>query len=242
MELSVVIPTYNESQRIGKTLETIEEYFKNRGMVGEIIVVDDASNDATCQKVEEKMKKYKNISLLRLEKNYYKGWPVKKGILKASGKYVMYTDADLATPIEEAGKLKKAIDGGADLAIGSRAHPDGIDMRRTQPLYRRVLGKMFSKIKNILIADIEDSQCGFKMYKREVAKDLVSRQKIKNIIFEVEILYLAQKLGFKIAQVPIQWQHSGETRMRVSVSNAVDTLASLFKIWLWHHNEKKVDI
>jgi dolichyl-phosphate beta-glucosyltransferase len=235
MDLSVIVPTYNESKNIENTLVKIEEYFKKEKINGEIIVVDDASCDDTAEKVRKLTRREKNIFLTEMEKNYYKGWPVKIGMLKAVGNYIMYTDADLSTPIEEAKKLKKAIDSGADIAIGSRVHEGGIDLRKSQPLYRQVLGKIFSNLKNFLISDIADSQCGFKMYKKDAAKKLFEKQRIKNIIFEVEILYLAKKLNYKVVQVPVEWKHSKETRMRVSVGNAVNTLSSLIKIWFWHH-------
>jgi len=235
MDLSVVIPTYNESKNITGTIGKIEEYFKKEKINGEIIVVDDASRDDTVKKVKEIAKSQKNLLLVEMERNYHKGWPVKIGILKARGDYIMYTDADLSTPIEEAGKLKKAISSGADIAIGSRVHEGGVDLRKSQPFYRQVLGKIFSNLKNFLIPDIADSQCGFKMYKKDAAKELFEKQRIKNIIFEVEILYLAKKLNYKIAQVPVEWKYSKETRMKVSLGNAINTLTSLVKIWFWHH-------
>ena len=234
MDLSVVIPTYNESKNISKTISAIEEYFEKRKLAGEIIVVDDASHDDTAEKVKEIAKKEKNVSLIVMERNYHKGWPVKKGIIQSRGKYILYTDADLSTPIEEADKLRAALDKGADIAIGSRIHEGG-DLRSSQPTYRRILGKMFSTLKSFLIPNIADSQCGFKMYRKDIAKKLFAKQRIKNIIFEVEILYLAQKFGYKIAQVPVEWEHSGESRMKISVKNAVGTISALFKIWLWHH-------
>ena len=235
MDLSVVIPTYNESKNIPKTILAIEEYFKKRKLVGEVIVVDDASRDNTVDAVKEIAKSQKNLSLVEMERNYHKGWPVKQGVVQSRGKYVLCTDADLSTPIEEADKLRAALDKGADVAIGSRINEEGIDLRSSQPFYRRILGKAFSNLKSFLISDIVDSQCGFKMYRRDVAKKLFEKQRIKNIIFEVEILYLAQKFGYKIAQIPVEWEHSGESRMKVSVKNAIGTMSALFKIWLWHH-------
>lgn len=233
-DLSVVIPTFNEEKIIIPTIYAVDNYLKTRNLKGEIIVSDDASSDKTVKEVEKLKNKYGNLSILEMDRNYYKGWPVKQGMLRAQGKLILYMDADMSTPIEEADKLIKAIENGADLAIGSRIH-NGKDLRESQPLYRRILGKVFSNFKSILIPKIDDSQCGFKMFTHESAKKLFSKQKIENIIFDVEILYLADKFGLKISQVPVEWKHSGETRMKVTAKNAIDTISSLFKIWLWHH-------
>lgn len=234
-DLSVVVPTYNEEKNIAGTIATIEKYFAEHKITGEIIISDDYSSDETVAKVRGLLPKYKNLKILTSYQNYHKGWPVKTGMLTATGKYILFSDADLATPITEVNKLLAAIDRGADLAIGSRIQPGGVDLRRSQPQYRRLLGKIFTKLTNLLIADIVDSQCGFKLFKSNVARELFSRQKIKNIVFDVEILFLARKLGYKISQVPVNWQYAGETRMRVNLKNAVLILSSLAKVWLWHH-------
>lgn len=236
MKYSVVIPTYNEGKRIAQTIKTISDFYELKKFSFEIIVSDDKSTDNTL----EILKKIKNPNLvvLQSDKNYYKGWPVRNGILAASGDYILMTDADLSTPISESEKLEKAIKSGFDLAIGSRINESGEDERSSQPFYRRILGKLFTYIRSVLTPKIKDSQCGFKMFKKIVAYDLFKRQQIKNIIFDVEILYLAEKLHYKIAQVPVKWNYSGETRMRLTIKNALATVISLIKIYVLHRNEK----
>ena len=235
IDLSVIIPTYNEAERIESSIKQVEEYFKSKKLTGEIIVSDDFSKDRTVEIVEKLMSTFNNLKILKSDKNYFKGYPVKKGMLEAKGKYVLFADADMATPITEASLLIDAIDAGADLAIGSRIQETGKDLRGSQPFYRRILGKMFTFVREFLVRGIKDSQTGFKMFKHDVAIDLFSRQIIENIIFDVEILYMARKLKYKIAEVPVQWNYGGETRMHVTVKNAVMTLSSLVKIWLSHH-------
>ena len=233
--LSVVIPTYNESERITSSIKSVQEYFDSKKISGEIIVSDDFSKDNTVQIVEDLIKSQSNLKILKSPKNYFKGYPVKKGMLEAKGKYIIFTDADMATPITEADKLILAINNGADIAIGSRIQSTGKDLRASQPLYRRVLGKMFTFIREFLVRGIKDSQTGFKMFSHDSAKDLFSRQIIENIIFDVEILYMARKLKYKVAEVPVEWNYGGETRMHVTAKNAIMTLTSLAKIWLKHH-------
>lgn len=238
MKYSIVIPTYNEEKRIEKTLKTIHAFFQKKKSLFEVIVSDDNSSDLTVKVVKDIQSSFPEIKIIESKINYYKGWPVKLGVLASKGDYILMTDADLSTPIEEADKLQKEIDKGAGVAIGSRIDERGHDERESQPLYRRILGKIFTSLRKILTPEIKDSQCGFKMFSRKSAQDLFRRQKIKNIIFDVEILYLAKKLDYKIAQVPVRWYYSGETRMRLNFKNAISTMISLVAIFLWHKNEK----
>lgn len=236
MKYSIVIPTYNEAKRIAQTIETISKFYKAKKSDFEIIVSDDKSTDSTLDIL--KKTKNPNLKIIESDKNYYKGWPVRNGILAARGDLILMTDADLSTSISESDKLEKAINSGFDLAIGSRINESGEDERASQPLYRRLLGKLFTYIRSILTPKIKDSQCGFKMFQRVVAHNLFQRQRIKNIIFDVEILYLAEKLHYKIAQVPVKWEYLGETRMRLTIKNAISTIISLAQIYVLHRNEK----
>lgn len=238
LKYSIVVPTYNEEKRIEHTIKTISDFFKRKEETFEIIVSDDKSTDNTIKVLEKASGEFSDLKILKSDANYYKGWPVKMGILASSGDYILMTDADLSTPITEADKLQTAIDSGYDLAIGSRIDEKGHDERESQPAYRRVIGKIFTYMRKFLTPEIKDSQCGFKMFQRVVAHDLFQRQKIKNIIFDVEILFLAKKLNYKIAQVPVKWIYSGETRMRLTIKNALSTIINLARIYLWHRNEK----
>lgn len=235
IDLSVVIPTFNEAERIESSITEVENYFNSKKIKGEIIVSDDFSSDNTVEIVEKLLATFNNLKVLKSDRNYFKGFPVKKGMLEARGKFVLFADADMATPISEADKLIDAIKNGADVAIGSRIQNTGKDLRQSQPFYRRILGKMFTFAREFLVRGIKDSQTGFKMFKHDVAKDLFTRQKIENIIFDVEILYMARKLKYKIIEVPVMWNYGGETRMRVTAKNAIMTLTSLVNIWFSHH-------
>lgn len=236
MKYSIVIPTFNEAKRIAKTVKTVSDFYKLKKSSFEIIVSDDKSTDSTI----DILKKIKdpNLKIIQSDKNYYKGWPVRNGMIASHGEYILMTDADLSTPISESDKLEKALESGYDLAIGSRINESGEDERVSQPLHRRVLGKLFTYIRSILTPKIKDSQCGFKMFQRVVAHDLFQRQRIKNIIFDVEILYLAEKLHYEIAQVPVKWEYLGETRMRLTIKNALATIISLVQIYVLHRNER----
>lgn len=234
-DISIIVPTYNEEKNIARTIYELEKYLSEKHFNGEIVISDDCSTDNTVKVVKGLQAKFGNIKLLTLRRNYYKGWPVKLGMLAAKGKLLLFTDADLATPIREADKLIDEIKKGADIAIGSRIQPGGIDLRMSQPLYRRLFGKIFTKLMRFLIPDIVDSQCGFKMFNSEVAKRLFKLQRIENIVFDVEILYLARKFGFKISQVPVKWHYSGDSKMRANLKNGIEVLLSLFKIWFFHH-------
>ena len=215
MEFSIVIPTFNEEKRIENTVRQIYKYFTKKRKNFEVIVIDDGSSDGTVRLLQDLKKKLKNLKILKQGKNYGKDWAVKRGVLVAKGKYILTKDADLSTPMVETDKLLKELEVGADLAISCRIHPDGKDMRFSQPLIRRIVGKIFSKLVNVFVINgIRDTQAGTKMYKADVAKKLFRKQTIKRIAFDVEILYLAKRAGMNIAVVPVMWSTDGKSRMR----------------------------
>lgn len=233
MEFSIVIPTFNEEKRIENTVREIYEYFARKRKNFEIIVVDDGSIDDTVRLLQDLKKKFKNLKILSQEKNFGKGWAVRRGVLAAKGKYILTKDADLSTPMAETDKLLKELENGADLAISCRIQPDGIDMRFTQPFHRRLAGKIFSRLVNLFVLrGISDTQAGTKMYKADAAKKLFRRQKIKRIAFDVEILYLAKRTGMGIAQVPIMWSTDGKSRL--SFFKELRVLWDIFTIKLNH--------
>jgi dolichyl-phosphate beta-glucosyltransferase len=163
-----------------------------------------------------------------------KGYAVKTGMLAARGRFVLFTDADLATPIEESSKLLAALEAGNDLAIGSRIQPTGYDMRASQPIYRRLLGRLYHMLaQNLAVRGIADTQCGFKGFSHGAAQRLFSRQKLDGIVFDTEILYLAQRDHLRIAQIPVSWSNVGGSRMRPSLGQALGVLWDLLRIrWL----------
>lgn len=207
--LTIVIPAFNESKRILKTLNEIDKYISDSKH--EVIVVNDGSIDNTVEVVTkwiEKVSKNKNkFKLLSYMPNQGKGYAVREGFLKASNSLVLYTDADGASPIEEVEKLLLWIDKDFDAAIGSRVLK-GKDIKVSMSFIRRSTGRVFHLILSILgLASIEDTQCGFKLFKTSIAKKLAENQKCFNYSFDIEYLFLLKKIGCKVKEVPINWYH-----------------------------------
>ena len=231
--LSIVIPAWNEEKRIVPTLQRLVDFARQQNIQAEIIVVDDGSTDGTVELVRKFSHGNQQVSLL-VNPHRGKGYAVKTGMLAASGRFVLFTDADLATPIEESGKLLAALGAGSDLAIGSRIQPTGYDMRASQPLYRRLLGRLYHLLaQNLAVRGVADTQCGFKSFTNDAAKRLFSQQKLDGIVFDTEILYLAQRGHLRIAQIPVSWSSVGGSRMRPSMRQALGVLWDLLRIrWL----------
>jgi len=212
--LSIVIPAYNEVKRIQGTLSRIQNYLKSRNIDFEIIVVDDGSEDGTGLEVEKKQKEIPELKLIRLLKNQGKGWAVRAGMLEAEGDYILMTDADLSTPIEELPKMEQAIKDGYDLAIGSR-RASGARIIKRQPWFRQNIGVAFGFFTGLIIpTGFIDTQCGFKYFKKQAAKKLFPIQTTKGLPFDLEILALAQRLGFRIVEVPVSWQDAEGSKVR----------------------------
>lgn len=226
--LSVVIPAYNEEQRILPTLEKINSYFRSKDYTFEMIVVDDGSTDKTSSLINNLSFE---VTLLRNEKNIGKGYSVKRGVSSAHGKYILFTDADLSTPIEETEKLICSLEEGADVAIGSRALPTSL-IRIRQPWWREGMGKVFNLfVQGLVFKGVKDTQCGFKCFRREVARRLFYQQKIKGFSFDVEILFLAKNLGYKIKEIPVIWVNSKDSKVH-PIIDATKMLFELFRIRL----------
>lgn len=203
--VSVIIPAYNEAERLPSTLQDLNDFFRMRGYSWQIIVVDDGSEDNTSKIVESLSRSFATLTLIRLEENRGKGYAVRHGVGAADGKYIIFMDADGSTPIEEIDRLKASIDDGIDIAIGSRAMKS--KYTKVKALWhRKLLGRIYNSIVNLLILPgIEDTQCGFKMFKVQVAKDLFSRVTADRFSFDVELLFLARRLGYSIAEIPVNW-------------------------------------
>lgn len=203
MELSLVIPAYNEAKRLPRTLEASLAYVQARGLSAEILVVDDGSKDETAQVAAG----YAGVHVLSYGGNRGKGYAVRYGVLRAQGERVLFMDADLATPIEELEKLEAALAEGAAYAIGSRPLRES-ELTVRQPLLRELCGRAFNAIVQTLATPgIEDTQCGFKLLTREAAQAIFSRCQLDGFSFDVEALFLARRLGLKIAEVPVRWAH-----------------------------------
>lgn len=215
-KLSIVIPAYNEEQRIGKTLDRVCDYMKGSGPYPyELIVVDDGSSDNTAGVVREAMEKHPAISILQNNVNKGKGYSVRRGVLSSRGRFVLMSDADLSTPIEEIEKLYKELDEGYDISIGSRAMSESVILKR-QPWYRQLMGKTFNKFVQVFaVWGINDTQCGFKLFNGDAARSVFSRQKVDRFAFDAEALYLAKKMGFSIKEVPVVWVNSPDSKVSV---------------------------
>ena len=200
--LSIVIPAYNEAGRIVPTIGAVAAHVSGLGFPWELIVADDGSKDHTAQLVEDLG--FANLRLLRAPRNGGKGSAVRRGMLAAKGRYVLFDDADNSTPIEEVGKLLDKMEDGYQVAIGSRTAIDNEDAHRTA-LRRLMSGGLRLLVRTVVRIGIRDTQCGFKMYTREAARCLHSMQTISGFSFDLEILYLASKLGYRIAEVPVAW-------------------------------------
>ena len=211
--LSIVIPAYNEAARLENTMERVVGCVESRGWDAEVIVVDDGSTDETIDIVHHWMHRHHCVKLVQNPGNKGKGFSVRNGLLQGIGDIVMFTDADLSAPIEEAELLFAAIDAGADVAIGSR----WLEKQKQtihQPLYRRFFGRCFNWVtRRMMGLPYKDTQCGFKAFKREAARTIFRLQTIERWGFDPEILFIARKLKYKIVEVPVSWGHDERSRI-----------------------------
>jgi len=210
---SVVIPAYNESDRIRPTLDEIIRHAQEQNWDAEILVVDDGSRDDTPEIVRAYSREHPQIQLIQNPGNRGKGFSVRNGMLHARGDICLFTDADLSSPISEAEKLFDSIRHGADIAIGSRWLRAELQTER-QPLYRQAFGRIFNLLLRIVLGlHFVDTQCGFKAFRREAAQRIFPLQKIERWGFDPEILFLARRLGLRVVEVPVIWAHSEGTRL-----------------------------
>ena len=210
---SIIIPAYNESQRIIASLDKIIAYAAEQDWGAEIIVVNDGSRDNTAELVREYAKKHPMVKLIENPGNRGKGYTVRNGMMHAHGDILLFTDADLSSPIEESRKLFAAIDKGADVTFGSRWLQAELQTER-QPLYRQIFGRIFNLLLRIILGlKYKDTQCGFKAFTRKAAHQIFTRQMIDRWGFDPEILFLAEKYGFRVAEVPVEWAHDNRSKI-----------------------------
>ncbi len=212
-QISIVIPAYNESARLEMALARVLACIYERHWDAEVLVVDDGSTDDTAVIVQRWMAKHPMLQLFENPGNRGKGYSVRNGLLQASGEIVMFTDADLSAPIEEAERLFEAIEGGADVAIGSR-WLEKQRQTRHQPLYRRFFGRCYNALTRFVMGlPYKDTQCGFKAFRGSAARCIFPLQTIERWGFDPEILFIAQKLNFSIVEVPVTWGHDERSRI-----------------------------
>jgi len=218
VKVSIIIPAYNEEKRIVSSLEKISKFFE--GKDHEIIVMDDGSSDLT----REIVNNFKNVKLNEKRENMGKGYSVKEGVSMAKGDLILLSDADLSTPIEEFDKLKNYVSD-YPLVIGSRALKDSAVKNK---LIRTLLGRFGNLLIRLVVKDIKDTQCGFKLFEAKVAKNLFSKQTLDGFGFDFEILFLAQKNKYIIKEVPVVWVNVEGSK--VKPIHYITTFFELFKI------------
>jgi len=215
-DLSIVIPAFNEEQRLPKTLDRVVAYLQTKPDRAEVIVVDDGSTDATARVVRDYTQTYAALRLVSNGGNKGKGFSVRHGMLEAAGDIALFSDADLSTPIEEADKLLAAVrDQGYDAAIGSRAVDRSL-IEVHQSAIREQAGIFFNRVVRwIMGIDFSDTQCGFKAFRRERSRIIFEQQRIERFGFDPEILFLAKRNGLRVAEVPVRWSHDSATKVNV---------------------------
>jgi dolichyl-phosphate beta-glucosyltransferase len=243
--VSIVLPAYNEEDRLPGGLGRVVAFLAEQPFAGEIVVVDDGSRDRTPEIVRERMASLPpNVSmrLVQHERNRGKGAAIRTGVLAATGRYVFFLDADLATPVEESLKLLDELKCGATVVAGSRIQPDGSDMRASQPAQRRMVGRLFTTMRKGLrvLPDIEDTQCPMKGFEHDAAQAIFERQQLSGWIFDAEVLHIARSLGYRIVSVPVSWRHVEGSRLRVRPQQAWEVFRDLVRLRFLHPRETRV--
>lgn len=228
--LTVVVPMYNEGPKIGDSVREIDGYLdRSPFRRPEILVVDDGSGDDSVARVEELIPSHPRIRLLKNRVNRGKGYSVKQGVLAASSDYILFTDADLSTPISEVEKLFSVLARGYDVAIGSRSLLESV-IEVPQPSYRVLIGKTLVGLLFLIFGmTYSDTQCGFKLFTRDAGKRLFGRLSIERFGFDVELLFLSRLWGLKVAEVPIRWINSSRSSVH-PVWDSLGTLRDLLKL------------
>ncbi len=231
MLLSIVVPAYNEEQRIGASLQELQAFLPKHFEQTEVIVVNDGSSDKTSQVVKafEAFEGKHRLTLIELDKNQGKGAAVKTGVERATGDFILFMDADLSTPLSEISKVLLPLQAGKDVVIGSRAVKTSNILER-QPFYRESMGKMFNLLVRLLVINgISDTQCGFKAFRREAAKEIFNRLQTMRFGFDVEVLLWAKVLGYSVEEVGVTWINSPHSRVS-PIRDSLEMLWSLFQI------------
>ena len=230
--LSVIIPAFNEERRIGKSLDHILTFLRSQPYPSEVIIVDDGSQDRTVEIVNQ----YNSDPAVRIDRqprNLGKGEAIKRGMLLGTGSYLFFSDADLSVPIETLPTFLSSLEKGSDVAVGSRRRAGAVIEVR-QPLYRELMGKVFTQLSNwILSLQVSDFTCGFKGFRREAARELFSRQRLRDWSFDAEILYLAKLQGYHVGEIPVVWRDDRATKVRLG-RDVISSFLGLLQIRLNH--------
>ncbi len=228
--LTIIIPAFNEEHRITSTLERVQAYVMKHHPDGEVLVVDDGSRDQTCQVVEMYSARFPELRLLALPENRGKGHAVKKGIEASTGKVVLFMDADLSTPIEELDAMLHLLEE-HDVVIGSR-YLEGSRVEKRQPRHRIWLSRLGNTVITLFLLDgVRDTQCGFKLFRGDVARTMVRFQRIHRFGFDMELLVILRSLGYRLVEAPVSWVNSTDSRLR-PIKDALITFKDLIRIKL----------
>lgn len=233
--LSVVVPCFNEAARVGATLADMLVVLRGRGEAFEIMVVDDGSTDATADVVAKRFAQDPEVKLVHLPTNRGKGGAVRAGMAEARGRLRLFADADGSTPIREIARLEAAVRAGASIAIGSR-----LDRRLVKtPLHRRCLGWVFRAIiRWVAVKTVDDTQCGFKLFTEEAAKQLFGLSHLEGYAFDVELLFLAEQLGYRIDEVCVRWEHRPGSKVRV-IRDGLAMLGEVVRMRIHHRRRTR---
>ncbi len=233
-DLSLIIPAFNEEERIEASLNNALEFFDSKSLSYEILVVDDGSSDKTIEVVSKFQSP--QLRIIAQPQNKGKGAAVTRGMLEANGKIRVFSDADFSTPVAEIEKVITAMSLGTEVFIGSRAL-DYSMIKKHQPAYREFMGKTFNKLVQLfLISGIKDTQCGFKGFTAKAANEIFSRMKIEGFGFDLEIIYLADKLGFHISEVPVEWYNDERSTVN-PIKDSITMFFDIFKVKKLHRQD-----
>jgi len=240
MKLSVIIPAYNEAERLPATLEDAYAWLlAHFDGTFEMLIVDDGSSDATADKVDALMQRMPELKLMRQPENHGKGAAVRRGMLEASGALCLFMDADHATHISELAKVLLQIKAGADVVMASRQHPDS-DIAQHQSWLREHMGAAFNLLMRTMVGlDLKDSQCGFKAFTAEAAREIFTRQKLDGFSFDVEILFLANALKLKTVEIPVRWVNEPNSKVRILLDPLM-MFVDLLRIRSLHRKDKSL--
>jgi len=242
--LTVVLPAFNEEARLSSALDELFAWLHGPGrvaipLVTHVLVVDDGSSDGTVELVRARPEMASGELALLPVPHGGKGAAVRAGMLHAQGDLIVFADADMATPPDQLIPLIAALET-ADAVYGSRIQPDGSDMRASQPVWRRALGKTFHMLASIwVVGPVQDTQCGFKGFHREVARDVFSRQKVTSIVFDVEVIFLVRRRGYSFKVVPVTWADVRGSRMHPGLKLALRVAWDLFRTPLVHRDVRR---
>jgi len=241
---SIVVPAYNESARLGGTLQQILDHVHRQKWSVEIVVVDDGSRDDTVQIAGQFAAHHPEVRLIKNPGNRGKGYAVRNGMLQARGEVLLFTDADLSSPITEASKLFAALEGGADVAIGSRWLDPSLQFRR-QSLKRRLLSRLYHIYLRLLLGfAYRDTQCGFKAFTSSAAAIIFPLQRIQRWGFDPEIIYLARRHGMRVAEIPVAWGHDEGSKinpLRDGMRMGTDALKVRWYAWTGKYRKESGD-